>query len=93
MNYGKYNTICCKHCFYLLICNELSCIDQGNQLLIMNIITILQPSNFIVFLHVFLQLWIKNTLYLLYNVVLGLTKIFNYIFIYYLQVILTVIYG
>ena len=50
MNDGKYDTICCKHCFYLLICNELSCIDRGNQLLIitnaMNIITILQPSNY-----------------------------------------------
>ena len=22
MNYDKYDTICCKHCFYLLICNE-----------------------------------------------------------------------
>ena len=55
MNYGKYDAICCKHCFYLLICNELSCIDQGNQLPIitntMNIITFLQPSNFNVFLH------------------------------------------
>ena len=41
--------------FILLICNELSCIDQGNQLRIiintMNINTILQPSNFNVFLH------------------------------------------
>ena len=49
MNYVKYDTICCKRCFYLLICNELSCIDQGNQLLIltntMNITTIVQPSN------------------------------------------------
>ena len=34
MNYDKYDTICRKHCFYLLICNELSCNDQGNQLLI-----------------------------------------------------------
>ena len=55
MNCDKYNTICCKRCFYLLNCNELSCIDQGNKLLIitntMNIITILQPSNFNVFLH------------------------------------------
>ena len=55
MNYIKYNTISCKRCFYLLICNELFCIDQENQLLIitntMNIITILQPSNFNVFLH------------------------------------------
>ena len=31
MNYGMYDTICCKHCFYLLICKELSFIDQGNQ--------------------------------------------------------------
>ena len=41
--------------FIFLICNELSCIDQGNQWLIitntMNIITILQPLNFNVFLH------------------------------------------
>ena len=55
MNYGKYDTICCKCYFYLLICNELSRIDQGNQLLIitntMNIITILQLLNFNVFLH------------------------------------------
>ena len=46
MNYNKYNTICCKRCFYLLICNELSCIDQENKLLMitntMNIIAILQ---------------------------------------------------
>ena len=33
MNYGKYDTICCKRRFYLLTYNELSCIDQGNQLL------------------------------------------------------------
>ena len=55
MNYGKSVTICCKPCFYLLIFNELSYIDQGNQLLIitdtMYIITILQPSNFHVFLY------------------------------------------
>ena len=55
MNYEKNDTNYCKHCFYLLICNELSCIDQGNKLLTitntMNIITILQSSNFIVFLH------------------------------------------
>ena len=55
MNYDKYDTLCCKRCFYLLIRNELSCIDQGDQLLIitntMNIITIVQPSNFNVFLH------------------------------------------
>ena len=55
MNYGKYDTICCKQCFYLLICNELSCIDPGNQLLIItktiNIIKILQPSNSKVFLY------------------------------------------
>ena len=39
----------------VFICNELYCFDQGNQLLIitnaMNIITILQTSNFNVFLH------------------------------------------
>ena len=34
MNYGKYSTICCKRYFHLLICNELSFIDPGNQLLI-----------------------------------------------------------
>ena len=33
MKYSKYDTICCKHCFYFMIFNELSCIDQGNQLL------------------------------------------------------------
>ena len=55
MNYGEYDTICCKRSFYLLICNELTCIDQGNQLLIItktiNIFTILQPLNFNIFLH------------------------------------------
>ena len=55
MNYGKYDTIGCKPCFYLLICNELSCIVQVNQLLIttntMNMITILYPSNLNAFLH------------------------------------------
>ena len=55
MNYGKYDTICFKRCFHLLICNELSCIVQGNQLLLiinaMNTITIMQPSNFYVSLH------------------------------------------
>ena len=55
MNYNKYDVICRKRCFYLLICNELSCIDLGNRLLIitntMNIITITEPSNFNVFLH------------------------------------------
>ena len=55
MNYGKYDTICCKRFFYLLICNELSCIDPGYQLLIitntMKRIKILQPSNFNVYLH------------------------------------------
>ena len=44
-----------KHCIYLFICNELYCIDQGDQLLIitntMNIITILLSSNFNVFLN------------------------------------------
>ena len=34
MNDGKYDIICCKHCFYLIICNELSCIEKGNKLLI-----------------------------------------------------------
>ena len=46
MNYDKY---------LLLICNELSCIDHGNQLLIitnaMNVIKIQQPLHFNVFLH------------------------------------------
>ena len=55
MNYGKYDTICCKRCFYLVVCNELSSIDPGNQLLIitntMNINTILQSSNLNVFMH------------------------------------------
>ena len=31
MNYGKYDNICCKCCFYLLICNELSCNDINNK--------------------------------------------------------------
>ena len=71
MNYSKYDTICCNRCFYLLIRNELSCIDQECQLLIMtntmNIITILQSLNFNVFLHgYFLQLdyFLKNFLLL-----------------------------
>ena len=65
MNYNKYDTICCKWCFlfvdlqwivlYLLICNELFCIDPENQLIkiinTMNIIKIQQPSKFNVFLH------------------------------------------
>ena len=57
MNYGKYDIPFVENVvFYLLICNELSCIDQKNQLLkiitnTMNIITILQLSNFDVFLH------------------------------------------
>ena len=53
MNYDKYDTICCKY-FYFFICNKLICIDHGNQLLMMTNtmnITILQPSNFNVFLH------------------------------------------
>ena len=54
MDYGKFDTFCCTNCF-LLIFNELSCIDPGNQLVkitnTMNIITILQSSNFNVFLH------------------------------------------
>ena len=48
MNDIRYDTISYKHYFYLLVCNELSCIDQGNQLLIikntMNMVAILQPS-------------------------------------------------
>ena len=55
MNYGKYDTICCKRCFYLLICNELFCIDSTYQLLMItntiNKITIQQTSIFNVFLH------------------------------------------
>ena len=55
MNYSKYNTIYCKRCFYFLVYKELSIIGLENQLLIikntMNINTILQPSNFNVFLH------------------------------------------
>ena len=55
MNFGKNDTICFKRYIYLLICNELSCIDQGIQLLLMtntmNIITIPQPSNLNLFLH------------------------------------------
>ena len=57
MNYGKYDTISCKRCFNLFICNEFSCIDPGNQLFIItntiNIVMFLQPSNFNVFLHGF----------------------------------------
>ena len=33
MNISKYDIICCKRCFYLLICNDLSCIDPKDQLL------------------------------------------------------------
>ena len=55
MNYGKYDAICGKRCYYLFICIEFSTIDKGNQLLIItdkiNIITILQPSNSNAFLH------------------------------------------
>ena len=51
MNFGKYDTY--KRCFYFMIFNELSCIVQGNNLLMikntMNMITILQPSNLNVF--------------------------------------------
>ena len=51
MNFGKNNFIFCKLC--LLICNDLACIDQGDKLMIitntMNIIIIMQPSNFNVF--------------------------------------------
>ena len=32
MNYNKYDIIYCKRCFYLLINNDLSCIDQENQI-------------------------------------------------------------
>ena len=53
MNNGKFDIQFIENVvFYLLIYNELSNIDQ--LLMIkntMNIITILQPSNFIVFLH------------------------------------------
>ena len=53
MNYSKYDIICCKRWFYLLICNELSFINLGDKLLIitntMNLITILKPSNLNVF--------------------------------------------
>ena len=34
ISYDKYDTNCCKRYFYLLIYNELYCIDLGNQLLI-----------------------------------------------------------
>ena len=55
MNYGKYDSICCNRCFYSLICNEFPCFDPVNQLLMItntiNIITILQPLHFNVFLH------------------------------------------
>ena len=27
MNYGKYDTIYCKRCFYFLDCNEFPCIN------------------------------------------------------------------
>ena len=65
MNYGVYDTICCKYFFYLLIYNELSCINTGNQLHAMtnktNINTILQSSNFNVVSHgYFLQCSILN---------------------------------
>ena len=54
MNHGKYDINCCQSCFYLMIFNELSCIDQRNQLLIiintMDINTIMKPSNFNVLL-------------------------------------------
>ena len=55
MNDDNYETICCKRSFYLLICNNFSCIEQGNRLLVIKntvkIITILQPSNLNVFLY------------------------------------------
>ena len=54
--------------FIFLICNELSCIDQGNQWLIItntiNIITIQRPSNFNVFLYV---CNFKNLLQIIYQ--------------------------
>ena len=51
MNYGKYNTNCYTCCSYLLIFNELSCIDQENQLpIITNIINMI-TLNFNVVLH------------------------------------------
>ena len=69
MNYGKYDTISFKRCFYLLICNELFCTDQGNQLLIItntiNIITIMQPSHFnVVFMVTF---YIKEHNFLIFH--------------------------
>ena len=86
MNYGNYDAICCKRCFYLLICNELLCIDQGNQLLIItntiNIITFLQPSNLNVFLHgYFLQCKNKpeQKLIYIYNIKYWLKFIINII--------------
>ena len=57
MSYAKYDIIFCKSCFYLLICNELFCIDQGNQLIT---ITILQQSNFNVFLHDYSQCSVES---------------------------------
>ena len=31
MNYGKYDAICCKHYFYLMICNDLSKNNKYND--------------------------------------------------------------
>ena len=88
MNFSKYDTICCKNCIYLLICNELSCIDQGYQLLVitntMNIITI--TSNLNVFLHGY---------FLQYSFFIVIIKIINFntfsfiYFIFYVTVILS----
>ena len=63
----------CKRCFYLFICNELFCIDQENQLLIitntMNIIAILDSSIFNVFLYgYFLQCIYENFVVISLNV-------------------------
>ena len=64
MNYGNYDTIYCKRCFYLLIYNELSCNDQGIKLLIItntiNVITILQLLNLNVFLQGYFLLCTTN---------------------------------
>ena len=77
-----------KNCIYLLICNELFCIDQGYQLIIitntMNIITI--TSNLNVFLHGY---------FLQYSFFIVIIKIINFntfsfiYFIFYVTVILS----
>ena len=68
-----YDVISCKHCFHLLICNELSCIDQGDQLLIItstvNIINLIinwynsEANQFkCFFLHGYFLQWITKVL-------------------------------